>query len=135
MVTGGFRTRAGMEAALGDAAGAGGDCDVIGLGRPLCWQPDFPRRLLAREVDGIENLDERLRLRRSGWLSPAGKTLAARALNAFAAQAWYYCQIFRLADGHPAQIDLSPYAALREYVGAELRAAVALRRNYGLRRG
>jgi 2,4-dienoyl-CoA reductase-like NADH-dependent reductase (Old Yellow Enzyme family) len=133
MVTGGFRTRAGMEAALGDAAGAGGDCDVIGLGRPLCWQPDFPRRLLAREVDGIENLDGRLRLRQSGWMSPEGTTLAARALNAFAAQSWYYCQLFRLADGRPAQLDLSPLAALGEYVGAELRAALALRRSYGSR--
>jgi 2,4-dienoyl-CoA reductase-like NADH-dependent reductase (Old Yellow Enzyme family) len=133
MVTGGFRTRAGIEAALAGADGTAGDCDVIGLGRPLCWQPDFPDRLLQRRADGIENLDDRLRLRRSGWLSPQGSSVAARALNAFAAQSWYYCQLFRLGDGKPAQLDLGSPAALFEYVGAELRAARALRRAYGTR--
>jgi hypothetical protein len=133
MVTGGFRTRPGIEAALVGDDGAPGACDVVGLGRPLCWQPDFPQRLLQRRVDGIENLDERLRLRRTGWLSPQGKTTAARALNAFAAQSWYYCQLFRLADGKPAQLNLGAPAALLEYVGSELRAARALRRAYGTR--
>ena len=99
MVTGGFRTRAGMEAALGE-----GDCDMIGLGRPLCWQPDFPRRLLDRDVDGIERIEDRLNIRRSGWLSPASPIVAIKMLNTFGAMSWYYCQIFRLADGEaPAQ--------------------------------
>ena len=31
-------------------------------------------------------------------------SIAARALNAFGAQAWYYCQLFRLAGGRPVQI-------------------------------
>ncbi len=69
MVTGGFRSRAAMEAALE------ADCDVIGLGRPLCCQPDFPRRLLAREVDSIERIEDRLRFADRGWRStcePAG---------------------------------------------------------------
>ena len=129
MVTGGFRTRAGMQAALGDEANPG-DCDVIGLGRPLCWSPDFPRRLLAGEVDGIADLDDRLRLRQRGWLSPQGSLVAAKALNAFAAQSWYYCQIFRLARGSPADVDRSVLATLREYLAAELRSAWATRRAY-----
>jgi len=177
MVTGGFRTRQGMEAAISPSsasgrgfrpplpptagegwgegsepspalratspaggrgeepspapgatspAGAGevtGDCDVIGLGRPLCWQPDFPRRLLARDVDAVEDLDGRLRLAARGWLSPTSPFTAAKALNAFGSQAWYYCQLFRLADGRPADVDLGLMAALREYVGAELTQA------------
>jgi len=143
MVTGGFRSRAGMEEALtaatparasAAAAGAGGeppgDCDVIGLGRPLCWQPDFPRRLLAREVDRIENLDARLRLRERGWLSPTSRGVAGRTLNAFAAQAWYYCQLFRLADGRPADLELGLLSSLTEYVGDELRAAWRMRLAY-----
>ena len=100
-----------------------GDCDVVGLGRPLCWQPDFPRRLLARETDAIENLDARLRLRDRGWLSPASPYTAAKVLNAFGSQAWYYCQIFRLADGRPADLNLGVLAALGEYLFDELRAA------------
>jgi len=133
MVTGGFRTRPGMEAALSPLPQAGeveGDCDVIGLGRPLCWQPDLPRRLLAREVDAVEDLDARLRFADRGWLSPSSPFLAARALNAFAAQAWYYCQLFRLAAGRPADPGLGKLAALREYVTDELTRARRNRRAY-----
>jgi 2,4-dienoyl-CoA reductase-like NADH-dependent reductase (Old Yellow Enzyme family) len=185
MVTGGFRTRKGMEDALtsspalratspaggrgkepspaeaGEGASVGatattrgvtefsepspelrstspaeagevktGDCDVVGLGRPLCWQPDFARRLLAREAEGIENLDARLRLAQSGWLSPTSRYTAARALNAFGAQAWYYCQLFRLADGRPADLDLGVFSALREYLADELQKAWRLHRAY-----
>ena len=42
MVTGGLRSRVAMDAVLADGA-----ADVIGLGRPLCYQPDGPARLLA----------------------------------------------------------------------------------------
>jgi 2,4-dienoyl-CoA reductase-like NADH-dependent reductase (Old Yellow Enzyme family) len=133
MVTGGFRSRAGMSAALGEDGP--GDCDVIGLGRPLITDPSFPRRLLAGEIDSIASEDRRLRLRERGWLAPESPLLAARALNAFAAQAWYYCQVFRIAASGAPQADLSVGAALREYVVAELRAAYATRRAYPRRRG
>lgn len=129
MVTGGFRTRAGISAALGEP-GSTGDCDVVGLGRPLISDPAFPRRLLAGEVDGIASEDQRLRLRQRGWLAPESPWLAARALNAFAAQSWYYCQVFRIADRGLPQPDLSVGAALREYITSELRAAYATRRAY-----
>ena len=114
MVTGGFRTRAGMEAALE------ADCDVIGLGRPLCVQPDLPRRLLAREVDAVERTEDRLRFAERGWRSPTSPLVAAKMLNAFGAQAWYYCQLFRLADGQPADRDRGMLSSLVEYLRDEL---------------
>ena len=42
MVTGGFRTAAGMAAALESGA-----CDLVGLGRPLCVEPDLVNDILA----------------------------------------------------------------------------------------
>ena len=126
MVTGGFRTRAGMEAALAE-----GDCDVIGLGRPLCWQPDFVRRLLASEVDGIERMEDRLRFRDRGWLSPTSPLMPIKVLNTFGAQSWYYCQIFRLADGREPELGLGMLAALREYLADEYAAARRMHRAYG----
>ena len=115
MVTGGFRSRAAMEAALESA------CDVVGLGRPLCVQPDFPRRLLAREVDHIERFEDRLRFAERGWRSPASPVTAIKMLNAFGAQSWYYCQLFRLADGEPADLDRGLMSSLLEYLRDELR--------------
>jgi len=117
MVTGGFRSREAMEAALDGA------CDVIGLGRPLCWQPDFPRRLLTREVDRVERMEDRLRFAERGWRSPSSPFTAAKVLNAFGAQSWYYCQLFRLADGQPADLERGMLSTLAEYLRDELRAS------------
>ena len=125
MVTGGFRTRAGMEAALE------GDCDVIGLGRPLCWQPDLPRRLLAREVDEVPRIEDRLKLRQRGWLSPASPSTTIRILNTFGAQSWFYCQLFRLADGEPAQQGRGILSTLVEYLGDEFTTARRMHRAFG----
>ncbi|OUZ09476.1 NADH:flavin oxidoreductase [Aeromicrobium sp. PE09-221] len=46
MLTGGFRTADGMVEALQSGA-----IDLVGLGRPLCVQPDFPAELLAGTAD------------------------------------------------------------------------------------
>lgn len=46
MVTGGFRTRAGMEAALAEGA-----CDLIGIARPAVLEPDLPiKTILNKDV-------------------------------------------------------------------------------------
>jgi 2,4-dienoyl-CoA reductase-like NADH-dependent reductase (Old Yellow Enzyme family) len=117
MVTGGFRSRVAMEAGL-DAG-----CDVIGLGRPLCWQPGFPRQLLGREVDRVERIEDRLHFAERGWRSPSSPLLTAKLLNTFGAQSWYYCQLFRLADGQPADLDRGMLSTLAEYLSDELRAS------------
>jgi hypothetical protein len=126
MVTGGFRTRAGMEEAV-----SGGDCDMVGLGRPLCWQPDFARRLLAREVDSIDRIEDRLNLRPKGWLSPASPLLPIKMVNTLGAQAWYYTQLFRLADGRPPDTGRGILPALVEYFADELRVARRMHRAFG----
>jgi len=125
MVTGGFRTRAGMEAALGE------DCDMIGLGRPLCWQPDFPRSLLDRKADGVERIEDRLRVRASGWLSPTSTILPIRMLNTYGAMSWFYCQIFRLADGKAPEMDRGIASTLVEYLRDELATARRMHGAYG----
>jgi 2,4-dienoyl-CoA reductase-like NADH-dependent reductase (Old Yellow Enzyme family) len=124
MVTGGFRSRAAMESALD------GDCDLIGLGRPLCWMPDFPRRLLSHELDRIERVEDRLKFAERGWRSPASSLLPLRMLNAFGAQSWYYCQLFRLADGRPADMDRGLLGSLREYLADEFASAKRVHRAY-----
>ncbi|KAF2756845.1 FMN-linked oxidoreductase [Pseudovirgaria hyperparasitica] len=49
MVTGGFRTRAGMAAALESNA-----CDIVGVGRPACVTPELPREIVFNEGVGDE---------------------------------------------------------------------------------
>lgn len=95
MVTGGFRTRAAMEEALQQGA-----AEVIGLGRPLCGQPDGAARLLAG-ADAVPRYESGLHL-----FPPALRFLTRikmlRALDSFSCQNWYYRQIAALgATGAP----------------------------------
>ena len=123
MITGGFRTGAAMEAAIAE-----GDCDVIGLGRPLCTEPDLPRRLLAGEAASAICCERRLKLAAAGWLSPASPLLPVRVMNVLGAQAWYYQQIFRLADEGRPDTGLGLLAASRAWLQDEIAAARRVRR-------
>ncbi|MBD8869358.1 NADH:flavin oxidoreductase/NADH oxidase family protein [Nocardioides donggukensis] len=79
-VTGGFRSRTGMDQALSSGA-----VDVIGLGRPLAVDPEFPRRLLAGEVDRVAELTP--------------KRVGVRKLDGMAETVWYTTQLWRMGDG------------------------------------
>ena len=107
MVTGGFRSRAAMEQAL-----AMGAADVIGLGRPLCYEPDGPQRLLAGadELPGIENA---LALFPS-WLSFLTGIKTIRAVSSFAVQYWFYVQLYALGRSGAPDPGRSVFASLRE---------------------
>ncbi|GGA70121.1 NADH oxidoreductase [Arenimonas soli] len=123
MVTGGFRSREGMEAAL-----AGGDTDLIGIARPFCTHPDVARRLLAREIDTLPAFEDRLHLRARGRLSPASPWLLAKMVNVLGAQGWYYQQMERLADGRRVDPRRGMLRSFVRYWWNDLSKAAALRR-------
>ena len=127
MITGGFRTRTAMESAVAE-----GDCDVVGLGRPLCTEPDLPRRLLSGEAEQAVAWEHRLKLAQRGWRSPTSVLLPMRVMNVLGAQGWYYQQIFRLADRGAADTQLGMLQAAWAYLKDELATA---RRMHRARRG
>jgi len=47
MVTGGFRTREGIEDALQSNV-----CQIVGIGRPLCADPYCVKKMIAGELRG-----------------------------------------------------------------------------------
>jgi 2,4-dienoyl-CoA reductase-like NADH-dependent reductase (Old Yellow Enzyme family) len=101
MVTGGFRSIAGMV-----EAHEGGDLDVVGLARPLIADPEAPLRLLAGEVDKL--------------VSPEA------TLNVFHILPWNYMQIERLADGLDPDLSLTGEAAMAAFAKLEGRNMAAL---------
>jgi 2,4-dienoyl-CoA reductase-like NADH-dependent reductase (Old Yellow Enzyme family) len=123
MVTGGFRSRSVMEQALAED-----HCDVIGLGRPLCVDPAVPAGLLDGSVAEAPRTEAQLKLAQTGYFSPASPLFLLRALNIVGTQAWYYQQLFRLADGREADLGLGLLRALWRYYRDELRAAARLQR-------
>jgi 2,4-dienoyl-CoA reductase-like NADH-dependent reductase (Old Yellow Enzyme family) len=108
LVTGGFRSRAAMDAAL-DAGIA-----MIGVGRPLCAAPECVAELLAGRTQALPRFEDDLAIGPAwlrGLLGPGSPLKTLRALNAFAAQAWYYTQLRRLAAGAPVEMGLGPMRA------------------------
>jgi 2,4-dienoyl-CoA reductase-like NADH-dependent reductase (Old Yellow Enzyme family) len=123
MVTGGFRSRAAMDAAL-----ASGVCEVIGIARPLCTDPDVPKRLLSGALASAPAYEHQLVIRARGLFSPTSPVLLFKELNVLGAVGWYYQQLFRLADGRALLAPRGVLGAFFAHMLDELRAAWRLRR-------
>lgn len=122
MVTGGFRSRAAMDEALSSGA-----ADLIGLARPLCVDPDVPRKLLSGDIDAAPAIEKTLRLGNGFW-GPASPSNLIKALNGFAAMAFFYQNLYRLADGEEAQEKMALLPAFLRHQTGEARAGKALAR-------
>jgi len=79
MLTGGFRTAAGMEEAIESGA-----VSVVGLARPLAVEPDLPLRLLSGAAESALAIELRVGIKQ---------------VDAFLEIAWYQQQIQRMSRG------------------------------------
>lgn len=95
MLTGGFRSRTAMADAL--RAGA---CDLIGLGRPMCVEPDLPNRLLSGDAHRAVAWESTIRPAKAGL-------------------GWFCLQLLRLGDGLPPDTALAGEQAMAAYVANE----------------
>lgn len=91
-LTGGFRTRAGMEAAL-----SGGAVDLIGLARPMALEPELPRGLLDGTVT-----ESRVAPRRTGVAS----------LDGLLEVSWYTWQLHRMGAGKEPDPKVWPWTVI-----------------------
>jgi len=121
MVTGGFRSRGAMAAAL-----ASGDTDIVGLGRPLCVDPGFVARLFEATTARADDPGAGLAYGRGlfGLRSPVS---ALRFINIFSQMGWYYVQLMRLGRGREPDWHMPLWRGLFGHVKAELKAARAIR--------
>jgi 2,4-dienoyl-CoA reductase-like NADH-dependent reductase (Old Yellow Enzyme family) len=107
MLSGGFRTRSGMTAALESGA-----VDIVGLARPIAHEPDFPRRILDGTTETSLARPQRV-----------GVKVVDDLLNS----AWHQQQIARLGRGKPVRPNRRPAVALTIAVLTELRDGVSAR--------
>jgi 2,4-dienoyl-CoA reductase-like NADH-dependent reductase (Old Yellow Enzyme family) len=94
MVTGGFRTTAGMaDAIVNDGV------DLVGIARPLCVQPNAPAEFLSGKLSGFQSWESRMRLG-PGLLGPQSPIPLIKVINVQGALSWYNEQLLRMANGH-----------------------------------
>ena len=114
MVTGGFRRRDAMEAAL-----ASGAADVIGLGRPMCVDTDAPAALLRGDEE-LQRYEDQLSLFPS-WLGFLTRVGMLRTLSGFSVQYWYYQQLDALGRTGRTDPGLGVIKASRLLMGQQKR--------------
>ena len=119
MVTGGFRTAAGMNAAL-----ASGEADLIGIGRPLCVDVDAPAQLVSGALSELPKWEKTLRIG-PGIFGPNSSIGLFKALNGFGMQSWYYSQLHRIADGLDPNRKLGVLSAFLKMQGIDSKMAKA----------
>ncbi|MEM9840948.1 MAG: NADH:flavin oxidoreductase/NADH oxidase family protein [Pseudomonadota bacterium] len=120
MVTGGFRTKDGMNEALSSNA-----CDLVGIARPLCVQPALPNALLSGEADSVPAYEKRLRIG-PGLLGPQSPVGIVKVLNGFSVMAFFYTNIERMADGKEPLEEMSIFPAFIRGQMATAKKAKAL---------
>jgi 2,4-dienoyl-CoA reductase-like NADH-dependent reductase (Old Yellow Enzyme family) len=96
MVTGGFRTAAGMTDALESGA-----VDIVGIGRPMALEPGFPAALLSGAVT-------------ASHVRPRGLGIAK--LDGATEIAWYGQQLRRIGAGKSPNPNQHPAETLARYV-------------------
>ncbi|PTU31436.1 NADH:flavin oxidoreductase/NADH oxidase family protein [Stenotrophobium rhamnosiphilum] len=123
MVTGGFRTRAGMEAAI-----SAGECDVIGLGRPLCTHADVPKQLLSGAINEAPAFEKNLRLGPGKLFSGTSPIFLFKIIHVLGLQGWYYQQIAHMADGGREPLQRGVFTAFVAYLWDEYTTAFRMHR-------
>lgn len=123
MVSGGFRTRAAMIDAL-----ESGETDVIGIGRPLCADPEISGKLLAGTVDHAPDIENTLRLG-PGFLGVNSGITMIKAMTTWGQLGWFFCQIIRMGQGQDPDLSMGLLAGLRWYKRNEADAAARLDRS------
>lgn len=94
-VTGGFRSRAGMDEAL-----HAGDCDVVGIARPTATTPGAAATILTGEAETLTTHELRYGMRRA-----LGMVVDLKALDGVLNIGWHTDQLHRLGAGRQPDLD------------------------------
>jgi 2,4-dienoyl-CoA reductase-like NADH-dependent reductase (Old Yellow Enzyme family) len=124
MITGGFRSRYVMQAAIEK-----GEVDLIGLARPLCTQTDCSNRLMQGTLDQLDDYEHKLLLGKGLWGNNSPLNII-KAINAFGQVGFYYWQIIRLSKGLAPQPQLGVFRAFIRHVINDFRLAMRRRKAF-----
>jgi hypothetical protein len=104
---------------------ANGEADMIGLGRPLCVDPELPRRLLSGEVDHASTWERRLQLEPTA-LGADVDPATHRQVETWGKQGWFCLQLIRIGHGLAPDLRMSVMDGFTGYQENEARMTAAL---------
>jgi 2,4-dienoyl-CoA reductase-like NADH-dependent reductase (Old Yellow Enzyme family) len=114
MLTGGFRTRAGVDQALGSGVAA-----MVGVGRPLAVRPQLAGEFVRGETAVLERPAPRI----------GGPGIAKRLSGAAANSGWHRLQMKQTAEDSPPNLKPGAWMAATDYIAADAVLAIAARRD------
>lgn len=118
MLTGGLRTREGMQGALDEGV------DVIGIARPVIIDLAAANKLLDGTTDALPKWEDDLGGKK-GFFGPQSPVKMIRMVMSFATTYWYYVQFWRQARDGRGDVNIKPLAALMEVTNVSKRLAGA----------
>ena len=117
MVTGGFRSTQGMNNALQQDA-----CDVIGIARPFCVDPDIANKLLNESISETPTLEKTMQIG-PGWLGLNSPFSVIKGVNGWGQQAFWCLNLIRMGEGLNPDLNLGVFRAFLQYQKNEKEAA------------
>lgn len=118
MVTGGFRTSKGMNDALYANA-----CDVIGIARPFCIDPDIANKLLNLDISETPTLERSMQIG-PGWFGINSPFMMMKGLNGWGQQAFWCLNIIRMGNNLDPDLSMGVFQSFLKYQKNEKNAAL-----------
>lgn len=117
MVTGGFRSVQGMNDALNQNA-----CDVIGIARPFCIDPQIANKLLSKDISETPTLEKTMQVG-PGFLGLNSPFSMIKGINGWGQQAFWCLNLIRMGEDLDPNLDLGVFKAFLQYQRNEKDAA------------
>lgn len=117
MVTGGFRSSKGMNDALNADA-----CDVIGIARPFCIDPNIANKLLNQDIMETPVLEKSMQIG-PGWFGINSPFMMMKGLNGWGQQAFWCLNLIRMGNNLDPDLSLGVFQSFLKYQKNEKEAA------------
>ena len=117
MVTGGFRSVQGMNDALNQNA-----CDVIGIARPFCIDPQIANKLLCKDISETPTLEKTMQVG-PGLLGLNSPFSMIKGINGWGQQAFWCLNLIRMGEDLDPNLNLGVFKAFLQYQRNEKDAA------------
>ena len=117
MVTGGFRSTEGMNNALKKDA-----CDVIGIARPFCIDPNIAEKILKGDLTEIPSLEKTMQIG-PGWFGLNSPLSVIKGINGWGQQAFWCLNLIKMGESLDPDIHMGVLRAFLKYQKNEKAAA------------